>query len=207
MPFNLATYEGFSPAGCLPCCEVVLAVCPPTDRMLLPARTEFTGDWYADCATASAVLTDALQVSNCVGFNEGGPGMTAFTATDGGTSLTLQTTDVFGVITWGSVNCVASATMTITGTVNAGSATVDVFIYDDTGTLVESSGIVASPFVSAALPYTGRYIVRLAVNSSGGATVATGVITSSGTLSVNAITALYDNGGADPSCLDCGDSC
>lgn len=183
-----------------------LEACP---KLYLPPLTESTGDWYADCAAADAVLTDALQVSNCVGFNEGGPGLTAFTATDGGTSLTLDSDGAAGCSMWGSVNCESAATVTVAGTTSTSSANVEVFIYDYTGTLVEDSGgAVATPFVSAALPYPGRYIIKINVTpSGGGAADVAGVITSSDTMSVNEIQALYDTGLGCPARLNCGDSC
>jgi len=182
-----------------------LWACP---KLLLPPLTESTGTWYADCAAADAVLTDADQVSNCVGFCEGGPGLTAFTATDGGTSLTLAVTGVAGAAAWGGINAEDGETITVTGTVSTGTVSLTVDIYDDTGTLVESSGSsVSSPWTSAALPYTGRYSVRAVVQSTVGSDDTSGVITSSGTMSVNEIQALWDNGLTCPSRLDCGDSC
>ncbi len=183
----------------------LLGACP---KLLLPPLTESTGTWYEDCAAADAVLTDADQVSNCVGFCEGGPGLTAFTATDGGTSLTLAVTGVAGAAAWGGINAEDGETITVTGTVSTGTVSLAVDIYDDTGTLVESSGSsVSSPWTSAALPYTGRYSVRAVVQSTVISDDTSGVTTSSGTMSVNEIQALWDNGLTCPSRLDCGDSC
>lgn len=178
-----------------------LWACP---KLLLPPLTEFTGDWYADCAAAAAVLTDPLQVSNCVGFCGGAPGKTSFTATDGGTSLTLAVGDASGASTWGGLNLVAGQTITVACT--PGGADLTVKIYDDTGTLVEDSGLTTTPFVSGALPYTGRYTVNVVV-SGVGAVSTSATITSSGALSVNPIQARYDLGLDCPTTLNCGDAC
>jgi len=185
-----------------------LWACP---KLLLPPLTEDSGTWYADCAAADAVLTDADQVSNCVGFCEGGPGLTAFTATDGGTSLTLATTHGSAVSVsqtcWGGVNAEDGETITATATVGAGTAGLVVNIYDDTGTLVESSGSVSSPWTSAALPYTGRYTISVIVDTSSTTTTFSAVISSSGTMSVNEIQARYDLSLTCAATLDCGDAC
>ena len=182
-----------------------LEACP---KLYLPLLTESTGDWYADCAEADGVLADPLQVSNCVGWCGGGPGLSAFTATDGGTSLTLATTNTTGCSTFGSVNCETGETITLTGSVSAGTMTVLLRVYDYTGALLYDSGTVSSPATSSALPYTGRYIVNAVVASdAGGGTNASGVITSSGTLTVNEIQALYDVGLDCAARLNCGDSC
>lgn len=184
--------------------ERKLWACP---KLLLPPLTEATGTWYASCAAAAAVLTDPLQVSNCVGFSEGGPGLSSFTATDGGTSLTLATSGVNGVATWGSVNCEAGKTINVAGIAGAGTVTISVRIYDDTGTLIEDSGTISSPFVSAVLSYTGRYTVRVVVLSTDNGASTSATITSSGTMSVNEIQALYDIGLTCPARLDCGAGC
>jgi len=181
-----------------------LWACP---KLLLPPLTESTGDWYASCADAATVLTDPLKTSNCVGYNQGGPGLSAFTATDGGTSLTLACTGVAGVITWGGVNCVGGQTLTVNASVSAGTVDVIVQIYDDTGTLVDSTTATSPPWTSSALPYTGRYTVRIVVESTTGSANTSAVITSSGTMSVNPIAAAWDNGLTCPSYLNCGDSC
>jgi hypothetical protein len=86
---------------------------------------------------------------------------------------------------------------------------MSIVIYDDTGTLVEDSSFIPGPtFTSSPLPYTGRYTVLVIVASdAGGGTNASGVVTSSGTMSVNPIQARYDLGLTCAGTLDCGDSC
>ena len=185
-----------------------LWACP---KLLLPPLTESTGDWYADCASAAAVMADTDQVSNCVGYTAVGPGAPTFTATDGGSSLTLATVHGSAVSVsrtcWGGVNAVGGQTITVTASVGSGTPGIVVNIYDDTGTLVEGSGSVSSPWVSAALPYTGRYTISVIVDTSSTTTTFSAVITSSGTLTVNPIQALYDIGLDCPAHLNCGDSC
>lgn len=188
-----------------------LWACP---KLLLPPLTEFTGDWYADCAAAASVITD--QVSNCVGYTESAVIGAGFTATDGGTSLTLA--ELFGLpasstdAMWGCVNVEAGETITFTGTTDGGSPDVFADIYDDAGVLVDSvgSGGGGSPVTSIAMPYTGRYTIRtyLVVPPPGSPfTSASVAITSSGAMSVNEIQALYDDSLTCPNRLDCGDSC
>lgn len=179
-----------------------LEACP---RLLLPPLTEATGDWYADCATANTVINDS--VSNCIGLNYGGGN--SFVATNGGTSLTLSVTSSPDPLScWASVNAESGETLTIS---YSGGSDIAAAIYDYTGTLVESIAASSSPFVSAALPYTGRYMIYIQSVSSPPPTSTTwpitAIITSSGTISINEITALYDNGATCASRLDCGDSC
>ena len=183
-----------------------LWACP---KMLLPTLTEHTAIWYANCAAAASDISSF--VSNCVGYIESLTNINAFTATDGGTSLTLAETlsaaAMTGVRAWGGVNAVNAATLTVTATVGAGTGSVNVDIYDDTGTAVESSGTVASPWTSAGLPYKGRYTVSVLVTSSSNTTSLSAQITSSGTLSVNHIQARYNNGMGCAGLIDCGSSC
>lgn len=185
-----------------------LWACP---KLLLPILTESTGTWYADCAAADTVLTGS-GVSNCVGYTPGGPGVATFTATDGGTSLTLANTispaGAGGTIMWGGINAVGGETLTVTATVGAGTASEEVFIYDDEGNSVEDTGgPTSSPWTSSALPYTGRYTIKAVVTSDSSTTSLSAAITSSGTMSVNTIQARYDLGLPCPATLDCGDSC
>ncbi len=181
-----------------------LWACP---KLLLPPLTESTGDWYASCADANTVLNDPLQVSNCVGYNAGFAD--SFSATDGGISLSFSITaalppPAYGPL-WGGVNCVKGSTITVAWT---GEPNGSVSIYDDNGTLIEDTGgFVTSPWTTAALPYTGRYIVEVIALTGSGSTTASATITSSGTLSVNHIQARYDLGLTCAGTLDCGHSC
>lgn len=186
-----------------------LWACP---KLLLPPLTESTGDWYADCAAAAAVLTDALQVSNCVGYCGfvGFDPLVSFTATDGGSSLSFSivtTGPEPGVMPiYGSVNAVGGQAITVA---SSGGQYVAFSIYDDTGTLVEA---ITTPGMtsqtSSALPYTGRYTIEVSLFDPGDMpTTWTATITSSGTMSVNPIQARYDLSLTCSGNLDCGDSC
>jgi hypothetical protein len=166
-----------------------LDACP---KMLLPPLSESTATWYADATEAATAIADLT--SNCVGFIESIGGTQSFTATDGGTSLVFTFTDSGGLPPssppiWGSVNAVDGATLSVAYTGYVGG---DVDIYDYTGTLVETHTGTTTPFTSAALPYTGRYIVRIVLSNDTGGSPATATIASSGALSVNPIQALYD---------------
>jgi len=189
-----------------------LEACP---KMLLPALTENTGDWYASCADAASAI--GTFVSNCVGYNDA-VSATDYTATDGGTSLTftrsVSSPDSFFNTGnyWGSVNAETGETLVFTWSVTydvPGTATASVDIYDNSGVLVESISGGSSPLTSAVLPYTGRYICRLSIVSDFPASMtnATIAITSSGVLSVNQVQAFYDVGLDCPGRLNCGDSC
>lgn len=169
-----------------------LWACP---KLLLPPLTESTGDWYAD-ATAAATAISTLT-NGCKGYIESTTNVSSFSAS-GTTSLTLAETLTAGAMScptvWGGINAVDAATITSTITVGAGTAGQTVTIYDDTGTQVETSGATTSPWTSAALPYTGRYTVKIAMTSSGNTTSMSAAITSSGTMSVNTVQARYDLG-------------
>jgi len=169
-----------------------LWACP---KLLLPPLTESTGTWYAD-ATAAATAISTLT-NGCKGYIESTTNVSSFSAS-GTTSLTLAETLTAGAMScptvWGGINAVDAATITSTITVGAGTAGQTVTIYDDTGTQVETSGATTSPWTSAALPYTGRYTVKIAMTSSSNTTSMSAAITSSGTMSVNTVQARYDLG-------------
>lgn len=178
--------------------------------MLLPPMTESTGEWYANCSAANTDLAGTL-VSNCVGFIESLSGTQSFTATDGGTSLAFAFADSSGLppaspAIWGGFNAVGGQTVSVAYVNYIGG---DVDIYDDTGMLVETHTGTTTPFTFSALPYTGRYTIRLVLSNDvdGPHTTATATVTSSGTMSVNPIQALYDIGLTCPARLNCGDSC
>jgi len=201
-----------------------LWACP---KLLLPPLTEDTGDWYASCADAAAVLTSS-KVSNCVGFDDVGntSGLTSFSfsATDGGTSLSFAH-DATGTAlfsptpamqAWGGFNAGAGDVITVSwsasGTMGSGqSGTAS--IYDDTGTLVETvSNTTGANLVFSALPYTGRYSIKVTIGVAlitnlFGSLSATASVSSSGSFSANPIQARWDAGLTCAATLDCGDSC
>ena len=183
-----------------------LEACP---KMLLPPLTENTGNWYADCASAAAVIT-SIQVSNCIGYSDDSFSTTfAFTATDAGTSLTLAgsaNAGGAGLVCWASLNAEVGKTITVTWSNSIGGAAA---IYDQYGNLVDGNTPFGDPsaFTSMALPATGRYTIYTQqftdlTNPPGSA-----IITSSGAMSVNPIQALYDAGLTCPARLNCGDTC
>lgn len=182
----------------------ILEACP---KLQLPTLTEITGTWYADLLTAEAVLASA-NVSNCVGYIDSLTGISSFEATDGGSSLTLAVTAIESAGTntmWGSVNALASETLTFTFTTDAGTPSANVNIYNARGVLIETlSG--SSPLVSSALPYSGRYTLSVEIINAPPEdpfNTASVEVTSSDTLSVNGIQALYDSGFTCASRIDC----
>lgn len=184
-----------------------LEACP---KMLLPPLTESTGTWYASEAATQAVINDAT--SACIAYNPNSGSTSSFSAVNGGTSATINASTAVsaGVQGWISVNALAGETLTETysGSVGSGNAIGGMVIYDYNGELVQ---IVVDFFgsgsiTSSSLPYTGRYIVLLAFGSDdSGSTSTSGVmtITSSSTMSVNNIQALWDSGADCPRRLNC----
>lgn len=181
-----------------------LWACP---KLLLPPLTESTGTWYVDCAEAAGEITD--RSSNCIGFFQSAVEyLTAFVAT-GTSSITVAATiGIFNVSTgniWFGINAEAGETLSFAFTAGDDASWE---IYDDTGTLIDFIyNTATSPWVSSALPYTGRYTILGAINSTSAPIAVTMGVTSSGTMSVNQIQALYDIGLDCPARLDCGDSC
>ena len=114
---------------------------------------------------------------------------------------------------WGGVNAVAGQTLSVAGTTSGGGLLLDVIIYNDDGTVFQNAVSVATPFVSNPLPYTGRYTVEVFLDSNPSPasdfTSCRATITSSGTMTVNQIQALYEGDPITncPSRLDCGDTC
>lgn len=182
-----------------------LEACP---KFLLPILTELSGDWYADATEAAAVLADPLAVSNCIGYYDSTTSADSFTATDGGTSLTFSFTKG-GLGTrsfqraWGSINAEQGETVTVSPT---GSMYASLRIYDYTGIFIQDLDTLSGPGTSNPLPYTGKYIVYAGAFSTPFDPPffsASAIITSSGTMSVNPIQALYDYGLDCPARLDC----
>ena len=191
-----------------------LWACP---KLLLPPLTESTGDWYADCAAAQAAIDD--YASNCVGWINNTP-YTSFVATDGGSSLELDATIDLGIVNqtivmWGSINLEAGDVLTVAFTTanTHGSPLVRGNLYDDTGTFIEEieNNVASGNLVFSAAGYTGRYTLAVVAGRNDGAATdsITGdfTATSSGTMSVNPIQALYDVGLPCPARLNCGDAC
>ncbi len=187
---------------------------------------------YADETEASAALDD--YTSNCVGFSAF-PAATfdtySFVATDGGTSISLVFSGslVFpgAIITpqnalYGSVNAEGGETIsfdwafTTSGNHGGPGGSVEFRVYDNEGVLVDSTTIFTSDgdsgtWVSAALPFSGRYTVfaqavsnYVAIGSGDIADISLSLdVSSSGALTVNPIVALYANGDNCPSRLEC----
>lgn len=188
-----------------------LEACP---KMLLPPLTEATGTWYADCATADAVLTDALQVSNCMGFLED-PIIPPDTFDFFGSTFTgFWSSPVPSFETcWASANFTSGGTVTFFASTDGGTPDVFADIYDYTGTLVESlgSGGGGDTQTSSPLPYTGRYIIRTycVVPPPGASFMEAHIAVSFSSIgwTLNPITALYDLSLDCSGRLNCGDSC
>lgn len=182
-----------------------LEACP---HLFLPPLTEFNDDWYADLTSAQSAIDD--ETSNCVGYAPDASSYVTFTATDGGSSLSLD--GVTGLSqprfeAWGSVNVIGGETISVAFSVAAsiGVTSASAFIYDQGGNLVETlTG--GSPLVSGAIPFSGRYTIKVVASSNNplaSLSVADFDITSSGDITVNTVQALYDIGLVCPARLDC----
>jgi len=200
-----------------------LWACP---KLLLPPLTEISGDWYADCAAADAVLTSSA-VSNCLGYVSTPVVLDSFTAT-GDLDLSSEThtagaDNQAGQTMWGCVNVVDGDTLSVdfdaTETVtnpNPGLANVSVDIYDGDGVSIYSNIFYftgsTTDTASVSVPYTGRYTVSISISTrSGDAAGETAEldaqISSSGTITANEIQGIYDVGLDCGGRLNCGDSC
>lgn len=205
-----------------------LEACP---KLYLPPLTERTGDWYADCASAAAAI--AAGASNCIGYADPVDGALGGVLDASGTSdieldLSRGSGDFLAFSAYASINAVAGDTLTDAWSVlwdNPGVGhTLDVAfaIYDMSGTLVENlagsfsigsgSGTNTGSLTSSPLPYTGRYIIAVALDIGGtpvnlNSIEMDSLVSSSGTMTVNPIQALYDVGLTCPARLSCGDSC
>lgn len=193
-----------------------LEACP---KFILPLFAEGTGTWYADCAAADAMLTDPLQVSNCVGVYQSPaePGVDTFSASSGGSSVSLTVSDstaggfsATGLM-YGCINAEAGETISVNCSSDGGTFDIGAALYDMNGSLIENFSTVASSSAATSpLPYTGKYYVGFSASippPGTPPTTLTGTISASGTATVNEIQALYDAGMTCPARLDCGDAC
>lgn len=204
----------------------MLEACP---RLFLPLLTELTGDWYANLASAEAELASA-QVSNCVGFAAYPifEGISTFSAVEGSGILTLNGTwenstgGGSAVTPVGSISGLAGDTLSVgydvTTSIVGGPADndgkVEVTIYDYSGIELYYEEVALSAgggtgTINYVLPYSGRYTVVCKASGPTGLLItsstldATFEITSSGTMTVNPVQALYDVGVGCPARLDC----
>ncbi len=200
-----------------------LEACP---KMLLPPLTENTGDWYINATEAGMVISD-LTV-DCIGYSptlidSGGEYTFTFNPVggsslilDGDVSIVLTTLHTFQMEMWGSINLMIGETLSldyaITGTVN--NSGVSVTIYDEMGTPITTFSILPSPgavsgttILIASVTNSGRYIVKaqaVADKNPGNPNYSANFeLTSSGTLTVNPVQALYDVELDCPARLDC----
>lgn len=202
-PAGLWPGEIFASAG-TPARQI--EACP---RLRLPPLTEATGVWYADEAAATAALDDL--VSNCAGYSDRTD--IAFGATDGGSSLTLAGQDdgIDPLFTmWGSVNVEPGETLSAAFTITNphAAATARLRIYDAAGVLLETltSTSATGTLTSAALD-GGRYTAEVRGGRTDGAATdmltASFVLTATGTMTVNPVVALWDDGENCPRRKEC----
>jgi hypothetical protein len=180
--------------------------CP---RLRLPPLTEATGVWYADEAAATAALADL--VSNCAGYSDRTD--IAFGATDGGSSLTLAGQDdgIDPLFTmWGSVNVEPGETLSAAFTITNphAAATARLRIYDAAGVLLETlTSTSATGTLTSAVLAGGRYTAEVQGGRTDGAATdmltASFVLTATGTMTVNPVVALWDDGENCPRRKEC----
>ena len=161
-----------------------------------------------DEAAATAIVTGP-KVANCVGYAEDLTGVSFWNAIATGSDFSVEfyaVTSIVSFAAWGSINAVGGATFGFgwtTSPISAGAPSIVVYIYDYTGTLVTTVSGSTSPLTSAALPYTGRYIIRIVLSAAVQVSDGYCTITSSGAISVNNIQALYNVGLSCPARLNC----
>lgn len=179
-----------------------LEACP---KLKLPPLTESSGDWYIDEAAAQAVINDLT--SNCIAYIETLSANQSITATEPSSNLYIVFTDSTNLPAasphiWCSINVINGETLSFNYVHYIGGT---ISIYNYNGVLVESLSGSTSSITSSAVPYHGRYIIKLLLNNetSGPFTNASVTITSSNTMSVNQISAAYDLGLTCPAYLDC----
>ncbi len=186
----------------------VLEVCP---KMFLPILTESTGNWYADEAAAQDAIDD--NTAECIAYSNIRVNFPNFTFTPSFSSnlqYDWEYTNPAGLTSvdgTSSLNLEDGSTLTLTWSASGpteSSASFD--IYDYNGVSVFSQSSTSSPITSSALPYSGRYIVAVSIAYQDGPSFissASSTISSSSTVSVNQIQALYDVGLDCPAYLDC----
>lgn len=213
-----------NPHGHVDSDEVLLTVGSCTNAFLEvgAGMFDFPVTPFADCASAYVVMSDSLQVSNCVGYfqNEITP-LTA-SAVSSANKLTMDQTysTLWEVAFWSSLNLVSGQTLNIawTGTASGGVPGVDewgflYYIYDDEGNVVDNDflGSTEEGSFQFVVPSTGTY--RLFCYFS--ACVASGscgwshmhLELTAPSLTVNPVRANYGPDPENPSHLNCGDSC
>lgn len=169
-----------------------LEACPKTN---IP-DTFGEGDWYANETAAQTAITN--YTSNCVGYCRN---FISFTATDGGSSLTFagERFGGAGLVCWGSISLLAAGTITFTYSNSLGGFST---VYADDGITVVASFSGAGPHTTASLS-PGKYYVNTNQNTDGSHPAGNVIITSSASITVNPIQALYNRSVDCPARLDC----
>ena len=175
---------------------------------------------YANTGAADSAF--GTYVSNCVGVMTNNPAAytaRTFTATDGGSSLTLAaflatSMGDFGLLLTsmiGSVNLAVGDILTISQIISGSGGTgtnASATLVDEEGNIIEVvSNTTGADLVFSAAPFTGNYVVILTGGQEfpplyGDVTV-NFVLTSSGTMTVNPVAALVDSGTGCPYVYDC----
>lgn len=180
-----------------------LQACP---KMLLPPISEGAGgSWYVNLAAAQAVLSNPLRVSGCVGYSTGNISapFTSFSATGSGGSLRFTAggfNPIFGSNTGsmeGSLNITAGSTITASTSGNF----IQLYIYDENGSVIFNQNVSSSSISSDPIPNTGKYTII--VISAATPFVSSITVNVSGGTSTNLIQALYDIGLDCPARLNC----
>lgn len=197
-----------------------LDACPKMNLPIQFSPYGSAGTFYADEATAQDALD--TQTSNCVGYLPFGA-IDSFTATDGGSSLTLvgagSSNPTGGQISFVMIGCLTllggstlSAAYTIAsgGTPTPGTISSQLILYTEDGTLIDAQTALwptSGGTLNISIPFSGKfYAICLAGGETGFGSFtlsASFSLTSSSTLTVNPAVALYDNGTDCPSRLEC----
>lgn len=197
---------------------------PVTNALFLPPLTESTGDLYADCAAAYAV-TSSPNCNGCSAYeacpNSDDVDFYNFSASGFGSELDYSYeiagggANMTNMDMWASIGANVGDVITASYGVGSGDGGTGqrgtLTIYNDSGVQIGSvTNTTGADLVSASLPYTGRYIIRLQAgfetitNPSGSLVLNANPIL--GMQATYGVIALYDTGSGTGQ-LNCGDSC
>ena len=186
----IARYDSGTPGSPWP-----LEACP---RLFIPILTEATGDWYADETEAQDAI-DAY-VTECAVYVTDAPSTSSFSASVADdlvvVNITYPAPVNFTDYNYVSINLEEGEIIELAGT----GVNVYFSIYSYEGVLIE----YVPDATSSPVPYTGRYIIRMASSNAREDNLTDWTLTLTGTFTVNPVQALYDIELTDcPGRLDC----
>lgn len=203
-----ASYAGFKPAPCLPCCETPAASCSCSLQVAKDTVGYAIGDPMTDYASALNAMTN---YASCWSFEQDSgslPGtgaipslMTADVSVSD--QLTLHCTAAQqNTVLYASVNLKSGSTVSIGYTVTGGAflggaAFLLSCNYDGTNGTIQERDATAQPgmLVFSPVASDGEYIIQVEMDIDAGTEVVVLVISADDTMTVNPVIALWDDSG------------